>query len=168
MSLSKDLEKALNQQLQKEYTSSYNYLAMAAWLETTPYLGFTQWMFRQSEEEREHAMKFYNYINDRRGTVILAPITQPKSKFKHLLDVFEDAFAQERHVSQCIRDLYTLAEKKKDPETLHFLSWFLEEQIEEEKNVSDIIDRLRLAGNDASALLQLDAQAAERKEDAEG
>lgn len=164
MNPSEPLKEALNKQINREFTSSYNYLAMAAWLETTPYLGFSQWMHRQSEEERGHAMKFYTYLNDRDCRITLAPIAQPKGEFSNLLEVFQDALVQERRISQHIRDLYTLAEKEKDPETLHFLGWFLEEQVEEEKSVSDVIDRLKLAGSDPAALLQLDAEAAEREE----
>ena len=162
--ISSILQKAINRQINRELTSAYNYMAMSAWFATTPYSGFVEWMQLQSREEMSHAMKFHDYLNDRNGKVIFELLKKPKGNFKGPLDVFEKALAQEQDISQNIRELYFLAEEKKDPETKSFLNWFLDEQIEEEKSVGEIVDKLRLIGDNVNALLNLDARIVEKRD----
>jgi ferritin len=163
MSLNPKLSKLLNEQINNELASSYIYLAMAAWFEQTPYSGFAQWMFNQSREETMHALKFYQYLVDRDTVVELQPIAKPKSDFESPLDVFAHSLKQEQRVTQQINDLYDVAESVKDHASKNLLLWFLNEQMEEEKNVRDMLDRLTLAGNDPASLLGLDREAAQRK-----
>lgn len=158
------LQAAINTQINRELASFYAYWSIAAWFETTPYSGFAHWMHHQSKEEMEHAMRFFNYLKERKGILTLLPLEQPKTEFQTPLEAFEIALAQEEKISQHIRDLYFLAQKERDPETVSFLNEFLNEQIEEEKTVGDFVDKLRLAQDNVAALLQIDAQAAERKE----
>lgn len=158
------LQKAINCQINRELTSAYDYMAMSAWLATTPFSGFAEWMQLQSREEIGHAMKFYNYLNNRNGKAVLESISKPQSDFTNPLDVFEKALAQEHTISQNIRELYFLAEKEKDPETKSFLHWFLDEQIEEEKSVGEIVDKLRLIGDNVSALLNFDGRIVEKRD----
>ncbi len=163
MTLDPKLTKLLNEQINNEMASSYVYLAMAAWFEQTPYSGFASWMFNQSREETMHALKFYQYVVDRDAVVELQPIAKPKHKFKSPLDVFEHSLKQEQLVTKQINDLYDVAEQVKDHASKNLLLWFLNEQMEEEKTVRDMLDRLQLAGNDPASLLVLDREAGQRQ-----
>jgi ferritin len=156
------VEEALNIQINNEMASSYNYLAMSAYFETTPYQGFAAWMRKQSEEESIHAMKIYDYLNDRDGKISLKSIGDPTGEFDSALDVFKQSLSQEQDVTAQINDLYEIAWKEKDYSTVDFLGFFLEEQVEEEKVAQDMVDRLTLASDSPAALLQLDAEAAGR------
>ena len=162
MTLSPKLQKHFNEQINNEMSSSYAYLAMAAWFEQTPYVGFAQWMFAQSREETMHALKFYQYLVDRDAKVELQPIAKPKQDFKSPIDVFQHSLKQEQKVTQQINDLYEVAEQVKDHASKNLLLWFLNEQMEEEKNVGDMLDRLKLADNDTASLLVLDREAGSR------
>lgn len=154
--LSKTIYKALNDQITHEFYASYLYLAMAAYFETQNLLGFARWMEVQSEEERKHAMKFYNYINDRSGSVELQAIAQPPSEFQSPLDVFEQALQHEQRVTGLIHTIYALALKENDYPTQAMLHWFINEQVEEEKTAQQIIERLKMTAGESSALLMLD------------
>ncbi len=162
MTLNSKLAKLLNEQINNEMSSSYIYLAMAAWFEQTPYTGFATWMFNQSREETMHALKFYQYVVDRDAAVVLQPIAKPKADFKNPIDVFEHSLKQEQKVTQQINDLFEVAEQVKDHASKNLLLWFLNEQMEEEKTVRDMLDRLKFAGDDRASLLVLDREAAQR------
>ena len=163
MSLNSELAKRLNAQINHEMSASYSYLAMAAWFEQTPYAGFASWMFVQSAEETGHALKFYRFLVDRDAPVELDPLAKPKSDFTSPLDVFAHSLKQEQAVTQQINDLYDIAERVRDHSSKNLLLWFLNEQIEEEKSVRDVIDRLTLAGDDPASLLVLDREAGARQ-----
>jgi len=155
--------KALNAQIKNELQAHYNYLGMSAFFERTPYLGFASWMRVQASEEYTHAMKLYDYVRSRNARIELAAIEAPKTDFgTNPTEVFEISLRQEQGVTQQINDLYELALKEKDYATLQFLTWFLQEQVEEENTVSDIIDRLRLAADNTASLLRLDVEAGNR------
>jgi ferritin len=162
MTLNPKLTKLLNEQINNEMSSSYVYLAMAAWFEQTPYSGFAQWMFAQSREETMHALKFYQYLVDRDAKVEFQPIAKPKADFKSPIDVFQHSLKQEQRVTQQINDLFEVAEQVKDHASKNLLLWFLNEQMEEEKTVGDMLDRLKLADNDTASLLVLDREAGSR------
>ena len=168
MTLSPKLAKLFNEQINNEMASSYVYLGMSAWFEQTPYSGFASWMFNQSREETMHALKFYQYLIDRDAKVELQTIAKPKSNFKTPIDVFEHSLKQEQQVTQQINDLFEVAEQVKDHASKNLLLWFLNEQMEEEKSVRDMLDRLTLAGNDPASLLVLDREAGERQAPAGG
>ena len=161
--LAPELHQLLNAQINVEMTASYKYLAMSAWFEETPYGGFAQWMLAQSQEETVHAMKFYHFLIDRGDSVELQGISAPSREFASPLEVFETSLKQEREVTASIHRLYDAAEKHRDHESKNLLNWFLDEQVEEEKAVQDMIDRLRLVGDNPLGLLQLDQEAAQRK-----
>lgn len=163
MTLNPKLTKLLNEQINNEMSSSYVYLAMAAWFEGTPYAGFAQWMFAQSREETVHALKFYQYLVDRDAKVELQPIAQPKMDYSSPMDAFQHSLMQEEKVTQQINDLYEVAEQVKDHASKNLLLWFLNEQMEEEKTVRDMLDRLKLAGDDPASLLVLDREAGGRR-----
>ena len=162
MKLSNKLEKVLNDQINLEFCSAYAYLGMAAYFDRTPFLGFAKWMQVQSGEELGHANRFFEYIVERGGKVTLQAIPEPKCDYKSPLEVFKASLGHEQKVSAAICAIYELATAEKDYATLSFLKWFLDEQVEEERNVTDILAKLELVGDNANGLYQIDRQAAMR------
>ena len=154
--LSQKIQDALNAQINLELSSSYAYLAMSAFFESTSLPGMAQWMRVQTDEERLHAMKLFDHMNDRGGTVVLQPIEQPALKFDTPISAFEAALAHEQLVTRAINRLYALAQEEQDYPSQVLLQWFITEQVEEEKTAQQAIDQLRMAGSDPSALLMLD------------
>ncbi|MBM3889030.1 MAG: ferritin [Verrucomicrobia bacterium] len=154
--LSKKLQDAINEQIKNEFYSAYLYLSMAAYFEAQSLLGFAKWMRERFQEEQTHAMKFFDFVNDRDGRVELRGIPQPKSEWKSALDVFGEVLKHEQLVSGMIHKLYELALAEKDYPTQTMLQWFIAEQVEEEKNPALIIEQLKLVEGRAGALLMLD------------
>lgn len=154
--MSDKIFKALNEQIKHEFYSSYLYLSMASYFENIPLEGMAKWFRNQAQEEHEHGMKIYNYINDRNLQVDLQPIDKPTAKFKSVEDIFKQALAHERKVTQWIYEIYEMALKEKDHATHVFLQWFITEQVEEEKNAQDNFDQIQLIGDDKAALFVLD------------
>ncbi len=157
------INEALNDQLQYELASAYIYLAMAAYFEAATLPGFAHWMRVQSQEEQQHALKFFAFIHQRGGRVTLQGIEQPPSDFTSPLDAFEKALEHERSVTARIHTLFELAQRERDYPTQTFLQWFIAEQAEEEDTARGIVDQLRLADNSGAALLFLDRQLASRQ-----
>ena len=160
--ISKKMEKALNEQFNREYYSSYLYLAMSAYCVSTNYDGAASWMRLQAQEEMTHAMKFYDYIHHQQAGVVLEAIDQPSAKFKSVLDAFEKTLAHEKYITKSINDLYALAVQEKDFATQAFLQWFVSEQIEEESEAQRVVDRIRMIGGSVSGLLYLDKELGKR------
>lgn len=160
--LSKGIQDAINDQIHHEFHSAYVYLSMAGYFEAESFPGFAHWMRMQAKEEVNHAMRLFDYVNDRNGRVTLKALEQPPSTFKSVLETFEQAFAHEQKVTQMIYKLYELATKENDYATQVQLQWFINEQVEEEATASQLVDRFKLAGNDPSALLLLDRDLASR------
>ncbi|NLH98534.1 MAG: ferritin [Chthonomonadales bacterium] len=144
--LSKSMQKALNGQIQKEFASSYLYLAMAAYCETKNLPGMATWLKVQAQEEWGHGMKIYEFVNDRGGTVTLQAIEQPPAEFGSPVDIFKGVLEHEQKITAAINDLYAQAVKENDYATQIMLQWFITEQVEEEKNASDILELLKMAG----------------------
>lgn len=159
------IQAAINAQINVELSAAYSYLAMAAYLEAEGYNGAASWMKQQSKEEIEHAMKFYTFVNERNGRVILEEIVAPKIEFSSILDVFEQSLAQEKNVTKLIYNLYDLSLQEKDYAFESFLKWFLDEQVEEENSVSTVIEKIKLIGGAGSSLYLLDQELGERKEE---
>ncbi len=164
MKLSAKLQKVLNDQVNLELSSAYAYLGMVAYFESTPFTGFGAWMRVQSGEEVGHANRFFKYIIERGAKVSLAAITQPKCDYRSPIEAFKASLAHEQKVSAAICAIYEQAAAEKDFPTLSFLKWFLDEQVEEERNVSEMLAKLELAGDNRGALYQLDQQAGRRAE----
>jgi ferritin len=162
MKLSPKIEKALNNQLNLEFASAYVYLGMAAYFEQTPFSGFARWMEVQHSEELGHSKKFFKYIAERNGKIKLQAVAEPKSEYKSALEVFQASLAHEQKVSASIAALFELAGEEKDFATQSFLKWFLDEQVEEEKNVGDLVTKLELVGDNRNGTFQLDHQAGKR------
>lgn len=160
--LSKTLQEAINEQLKNELYSGYLYLSMSAYCEAINLPGFAHWMRLQSQEEVSHAMKFFDYLNDRDSHVVLQAIDQPPTDFKSPLDIFQRALEHEQKVTAMIHQLYELAVKENDYPTQVELQWFITEQVEEEKTASDIVEQLKMVGDHTPGLLMLDRQLAAR------
>ena len=160
--LTKKMLEALNDQINAELYSSYLYLSMAARFEALNLKGFANWMRVQVQEENFHAMKFYDYIVNRQGHVILKAIDAPPNKWKSTLQLFEDVYAHEQKVTGLINKLATLARKEDDHATGVLLHWYINEQVEEEANADAIIQKLKLIGDNSSGIFLLDQESAQR------
>jgi len=161
--LKKAVEEAINEQIKQEFSSAYVYLAMSAYFESKNFAGFAKWMRLQHEEELAHAMRLFDYVHDRGGQVALHGIEPPPTDFSGPLDVFEQALTAERTVTQLINDLYRLAGDEKDPATEVALEWFISEQVEEEKTAEEIVEKLKLIGNNGMGLFMLDQELGARQ-----
>src|SRR5919199_2780571 len=156
--LGKAVQDAMNEQIKSELYSAYQYLSMAAYCESVNLPGFAHWMRVQFQEEMEHAMKFYDFILDRNGRVVLQAIDQPVVEFGSPLEVFEQALEHEQKVTSQINELYALAASENDYASQAFLQWFVTEQVEEEKNVGDVVETLKMTNHKAEALFLLDRE----------
>jgi len=160
--LSKTIQDALNEQIKNELYSGYLYLSMAAYAESIQMPGIAHWMRLQAQEEQGHALKMFDYVHERGGRVVLQAIAQPPAEFESPLDVFRKTLEHERHVTQLIHNLYALALRENDYATQMFLQWFVTEQVEEEKNASEIVSLLEMIGGHSQGLVMLDRQLAQR------
>ncbi|HNR66683.1 MAG TPA: ferritin [bacterium] len=163
--LSKKMEKALNEQINKEMFSAYIYLSMATFLAEKRYDGMASFMQVQAQEELEHAMKIYGFVEERGGRVLLDAIAKPDSDFQNPLKVFETALGHEKFISKSINDLVDLAIAEKDHATKEFLAWFVKEQVEEEANMDRIVGQMQMIGDHGHGLFMLDRHLGERKAD---
>ena len=160
--ISEKMEKAFNDQINKELYSEYLYLSMQAYFERLNLKGFVNWMQVQVQEEHAHALGMFDYLNQRGGTVALEAIDKPESDWDSPLAVFEQVLEHEQFVTSRINALMDVAEEVKDRAALSFLDWYLKEQVEEEDNVGNVLATLKLIGDDKKALLMLDKDLAAR------
>ena len=156
------IQNEFNRHIQFEMASSYLYLSMAAWCEEQGLRGFSNWMRQQSEEERLHVMKFFDFLLDRGGKVELAAIEAPEASWESPLALFEAAYAHECEVTKRIHALVDTVMDVRDHAANAFLQWFVNEQVEEEANAADVVSRLRLVGNDGRGILLIDQELAQR------
>ena len=159
---SKKIESALNQQIQSEFYSAYLYLSMSAYCQEIHLDGFANWLQVQSKEEISHAMRLYNYLNNRGGRVILQAIDRPPENFKSPRRMFEQILKHEQEISKAVHKLYKLAQDEQDYATEVELQWFINEQVEEEKTAGDVLQKLTLVGDQPAALLMMDHHLASR------
>jgi ferritin len=124
--------------------------------------GFAHWMQVQAVEETKHAMKIYGHVNERGGKVVLQQIDAPPSSWKSAREMFEQAYQHEQKVTESINKIVELARTRKDNATEVFLQWFVSEQVEEEASTNEIAQKLQLVGDDAPALVMLDAELGRR------
>lgn len=163
MALNRTIQEALNRHINEEFYASYLYLSMSAHCDSLDLPGFAHWMRVQSQEEYDHAMNLFDFVQNRQGKVTLFPIEQPTVEFGSVLDVMEATLAHEQQVSVLISELYELASRESDYPTQVHLQVFITEQIEEEKTAADIIAKLKLIGENGSNLLLLDNEMAARQ-----
>jgi ferritin len=157
MALNKNIEKAFNEQLTREFYSSYLYWSMAAYFNSINLNGMAQWMNMQSGEEKMHAQKFYDFILSRGGVVELGAIDKPPVKWDSPLAAFEDALKHEQFITKNIHDLVELSMKEKDHAASSFLQWFVDEQVEEEDTTGEVVEKLKMIDNAPGALFMYDS-----------
>lgn len=160
--LSKKMEAALNEQINAELWSAYLYLSMGMKFENAGMSGVANWFKIQFKEEQAHAEIFMNYINQRGGRVVLKPIAAVETEWATPLDAFKDTLEHERKVTAMINNLYAIAEEEHDYATRDRMTWFVNEQVEEEESAQQLIDKFSLIGNDGMGLYMLDQELATR------
>jgi len=156
--ISKIMQDAINEQINKELFSAYLYLSMSAHFEDINLGGFASWLRVQADEEREHAMKFFDHLQERGGRIQLKAIDTPPAEWKTNLEAFKEVLAHEQKITASINALYELALKDKDYPAQVMLQWFIAEQVEEEKNASEIVAQLEMIDAHGTAVLMLDKQ----------
>jgi ferritin len=161
--ISATVQNAINEQIKNELYSAYLYLAMSAHFEAEGMSGFARWTRMQAQEETEHAMKFYDFVLDRGGRVELLAIDKPPAKFSSPLAIFQEVLEHERKVTAMINRLYEIALQEKDYPAQVMLHWFIDEQVEEEKNAGAIVDQLQMAGESKGLMFQIDHHVGKRQ-----
>ncbi len=160
--LSEKLLGKLNEQITHEFYSAHYYLAMAAYFTKEDLDGFANFFLVQAEEERFHAMKFFNFINDQGQEAIITGFKDPKRDFKSAEEIFTLALEHEKLVSSLINDLMALAQEEKHYPSISFLQWFIDEQVEEEANMNKLLSKVQRVGEKGHGILMLDRELSER------
>lgn len=161
--INKKMNDAFNKQINEEVFSSYLYLSMAAHFDSLGLSGFSRWFRLQAQEEMFHGMKFYNHIVERGGKVELKAIKDPEKKWISPLKAYEAALKHEQHITRCINDLMDLSMNERDHASKSMLQWFVDEQVEEEATATEIIDKLKLAGDRGEMLYMIDKELSARQ-----
>lgn len=156
--LKKSIEAALNHQVNAEFHSAYLYLSMSSYFQSIGMAGCANWMKVQYQEELAHANHFFDYVLERGGRVRLTPIGEVEVDFKNVMHVFEETLTHEINVTGLINNLMDIAIKESDHATKSFLQWFVDEQVEEESNVEQILNNLKLINGEGQGLLMLDRE----------
>lgn len=156
--LDHNVVKLLNEQVNKEFFSAYLYLDFANFYEAKGLEGFANWYKIQAQEERDHAMLFYQYLHNNNATVELEAIEKPNIAMNSLMDPLKAGLEHEEYVTDLINTIYAAAQKVNDYRTIQFLDWFVKEQGEEETNANNLITKMELFGGDAKGLYMLDAE----------
>ncbi|MBQ4617664.1 MAG: ferritin [Clostridia bacterium] len=152
----------LNQQINKELYSAYLYLDISNYFKAAGLDGFANWYMVQAQEERDHAMLFYTYLQNENMTVTLEAIDKPDKVIKEHMDALKAGLEHEQYVTSLINDIYAAAYDDRDFRTMQFLDWFVKEQGEEETNANDLITKMELFGGDAKGLYMLNQELAAR------
>lgn len=157
--LSPQMEAALNDQMTKEAHAAQIYLSYASWIQSQGYNGIANFLFRHAEEERNHMMKFLEYILERGGRVKIAAIPEPGDDPKNVQDCFEKVFQQEVANTEAIYKIVKMSFDTNDWATWNFMQWFVKEQVEEETLALNLLDKIKIAGGEnapSDALYTLD------------
>jgi len=156
--LKQNVQDAINDQINAELYSAYLYYSMAAYFESISLKGFSHWMRVQAVEEMTHVHKFFSYVNDRGGRVLVKPIEAPPTEWESPLAVFEATYAHEVGVTALINKLMDFAVAESDHASCNFLQWFVGEQVEEESSADDIVQKLKLVNKSDGGLFMLDQE----------
>jgi ferritin len=156
--LKENIQDAINDQINAEIYSAYLYYSMAAYFESISLKGFSHWMRVQALEEMTHVQKFFSYINDRGGRVLVKPIEAPPTEWDSPLAIFEATYAHEVQVTALINKLMDLAVAESDHASCNFLQWFVGEQVEEEASADDVVQKFKLVDKSEGGLFLLDQE----------
>ncbi|TYQ15659.1 UNVERIFIED_CONTAM: ferritin [Acetivibrio alkalicellulosi] len=159
---SKNIVKLLNDQIQKEFYSSYLYLSMTAYFKSVNLDGFANFYFIQAQEEKDHALRIFDYMNQIGAKIVLEKIDAPKVDFESIEEVLKLALEHEQFVTKSIHNIVDVALSEKDHSTYSFLQWFINEQVEEEDTADGNLKKFQLVGNDGRGILMIDAELAQR------
>ena len=160
--MDKKVHELLNQQINKEFYSAYLYLDFSNYFKARGLDGFANWYKIQAEEERDHAMLFYQYLQNEDQAVTLEAIAKPDKVFEKHIDVLKAGLEHEKYVTSLINDIYAAAYDVKDFRAMQFLDWFVKEQGEEETNANDLITKMELFGEDPRSLYLLNQELSQR------
>lgn len=160
--ISKNLENAINEQINFEFYSAYTYLAMSAYAEEINFPGAANFFKIQAQEELDHARKMYDYLFQKGGKVVLEAIEKPKAEFDNLLNIFEEGLKHEQTVTKRIYNIANIALDEKEHATMSFLSWFVDEQVEEEENFTNLVKKIKRASGNEANLYMIDDELATR------
>lgn len=160
--LSKKLLDAINEQIQYEFYSSHLYLAMAAYCYSIDFDGFANFFMVQAEEEKFHAMKFFNFVNEMDETVVIHGLDTPPSDYKDMEEIYEKTLAHEKFVTARIYNLMDIAMEEREHATISFLKWFIDEQVEEEATAKGILQKIKRANGDMSIMYAIDTEMSNR------
>lgn len=160
--VSETLINKLNEQMNFEFYSAHTYIGMAAYCDSIELEGFANFFLRQAEEEQFHAMKFYNYIKDMDGRVVIKGMNDPKVEYQSIEDVFRTALAHEKEVTSRIYSIMDVAQAEKQYATISLLNWFVDEQVEEEANFSNLVSKVKKLQDNQLALYEMDKELALR------
>ncbi|MCB0703827.1 MAG: ferritin [Saprospiraceae bacterium] len=158
MALSKKMESALNEQIILEAYASFLYLSMASWCEQKTLDGCAEFMHRQSDEERMHMLKLFNYVNEVDGHALTPAVKQAPHEWPSVQNLFQQVFEHEQKVTKAINNLVDIALQEKDHSTSNFLQWYVDEQREEEALMRSILDRIKLIGDGPQSLYYIDKE----------
>jgi len=156
--MNKNVEKAINEQINKEEFSSRLYLAMAIWCDANGFPGGAEFLYKHADEERVHMLKLVHFVADRGGQAKLMPMDPPEQNYKDLLDVFQQIMKHEEFITESINKMYGVALKENEFTTANFLQWYITEQVEEEKLFSTILDKISLVGTDKAGMFHIDKE----------
>lgn len=154
--LSKRIEEYLNRQIESEAASSQYYLAMASYAEVKGYNGVADFMYRHSDEERQHMLKLIKFVNERGGHAVVPALSKPPTEFQGISEMFENLLNHEVEITNKINELVAITLEERDYTTHNFLQWYVSEQIEEEALARTVMDKLNLIGNDKGGLYMFD------------
>ncbi len=162
--ITEKMEKMLNDQLAKEFFASHYYLSIASWCDSKGYSGTANFFYLQSQEEREHAMKFFHYINELNGYAVMPALEKPPTDFEGYRKIFELSLETERENTKSIHEIVEHALSEKDYSTNNFLQWFVDEQVEEENLFMGILDKIDIIGTEGPGLYMLDKDLGKRQD----
>ena len=160
--ISKNLENAINEQINFEFYSAYTYLAMSAYAEEIDFPGAANFFKIQAQEELDHARKMYDYLFQKGGKVVLEAIEKPKAEFDNPLNIFEEGLKHEQTVTKRIYNIANIALDEKEHATMSFLSWFVDEQVEGEENFTNLVKKIKRASGNEANLYMIDDELATR------
>lgn len=152
----------INEQVNKEFYSAYLYLDFSNYYYNEGLNGFGNWYKIQAQEERDHAMLMFTYLQNNGKKVVLEAIAKPDVELKEFIDPLNEGLKHEQYVTSLIHNIYDAANSVRDFRTMQFLDWFVKEQGEEEKNAEDLVKKFTLFGSDPKGLYMLDNELAAR------
>ncbi len=160
--LSQTLIDEINEQIKFEFYSSHLYLAAASYAHTQDLDGFANFFIVQAEEERFHAMKFFDFLTEMDATPVMKGLDTPPADYENIIDLFEQALVHEKFVTDRIYHLMNIAMDEKEHATMSFLKWFIDEQVEEMATFKSYVQKLHRANDNPAVIYSLDSELAQR------